>query len=74
MIIPNKIVTLEQSILGKSRYILDVLSGEPINVHSLFNSLKDHFDDVNEFVLALDVLFSLNYIGLTKANEVFKNA
>lgn len=74
MIIPNKIISLEQSVLGKSRYILSALSSEPVNVSSIFNDVKIHFDDVNEFVLALDVLFSLDQISLTKTNEAYKNA
>lgn len=74
MIIPNKIVSLEQSILGKSRYILGALSDEPVKVNSLFSGVKNHFANVNEFVLALDVLFSLDHIGRTKTDEVYRNA
>jgi hypothetical protein len=74
MIIPNKIISLEQSILGKSRYILGRLSLDPVNVHELFSYVKDKFADVNEFVLALDVLFSLNLVEITEKYEVYKNA
>lgn len=74
MIIPNKIVSLEQSILGKSRYILSSVSNKPINVHMLYSKIKDKFTDINEFVLALDVLFSLDFIDVTEVYEVYKNA
>lgn len=74
MIVPNKIVSLEASILGKSCYILRGLSTEPSSLVSVFETVKEHFTDINEFVLALDVLFSLDKITLTTTNEVYKNA
>lgn len=74
MIIPNKIVSFEHSILGKSRYILSALNREPSNLQKIFTDVRIHFEDINEFVLALDVLFSLDYISLTEANEVYRNA
>lgn len=74
MIVPNKIVSLEESILGKSCYILRELSTKPSSLVSLFETVKEYFTDINEFVLALDVLFSLDKITLTTTNEVYKNA
>jgi len=72
MILPNKVLKFEDSIMGKLTYILDVLKKEDMLIGDLYQELSDEFDDVNSFMLALDVLFVLNAVVLDKGSGVLK--
>lgn len=72
MILPNKVLKFEDSILGKLTYILDVLKKGDIVIGDLYQELSDKLDDVNSFILALDVLFVLNAVVLDKGSGVLK--
>ena len=56
MILPNKLIRFQDSILAKTIYILDVIKFANYSVLELYNEVKTYFDDINEYVLALDVL------------------
>ncbi len=63
MIIPNKFSSLDESILGKASHLLldDVTE---ITVSDLMEMRVGKFNDVGEFILALDVLYVLEKIEL----------
>ena len=63
MITPNKMISLDGSILGKiSHLILEDV--EQISIGDLLDMKLRKFSDIGEFVLALDVLFALGRIDI----------
>jgi hypothetical protein len=64
MILPNKLINFNESILSKLVYILDVLSSEKCKpIRELYIVVKDKFEDINQYIIALDVLFALQKIN-----------
>jgi|GEM_PF-573220 len=72
MILPNKVLRLEDSIIGKTPYLLDALKQHDMSVAELNNTVSNHFEDINEFFITIDVLFVLNSVVLGKENGVLK--
>ncbi len=62
MITPNKIVPLSASVLGHLTHILKV-GPDTARLADLFHQVGDEFESLDQFLLALDVLFLLD--GLT---------
>lgn len=62
MILPNKLIRFQDSILAKTIYILDIIKFADYSVLELYQEVKTQFDDINEYVLALDVLYTLEKI------------
>lgn len=62
MILPNKLITFHDSILIKIIYIIEVIENKDMNVYELYEIVKNNFADMNEYVLALDVLYVLERI------------
>ena len=58
MIVPNKFLRLEETPLGKIKFIIAAKpqDGE-ISITDLFGKVSDKFDSIDEFVYALDILF-----------------
>lgn len=65
MIVPNKAVSFEKSLLSKLPQILQALSNGSLQVTDLYRRMKGDFSDVNQFILALDMLFILGKVELT---------
>ncbi|WP_349815667.1 ABC-three component system middle component 7 [Pseudomonas fluorescens] len=61
MILPNKIISLEESCLPKAAKLLQFLS-EKNSVQNIYCDYKDDFFDVSDFIDALDLLFVLKKI------------
>ena len=61
MITPNKVVSLDNSVIGK---IVNILKAGPfpVRVDDLFSEVGEHFESVDQFLLALDVLYILDRI------------
>jgi hypothetical protein len=72
MITPSKFIPFSQSILGKLHY-LNLHLGE-ILIRDLYEIVHAHFDDVNEFIYALDVLFILHKIEVDYNTGTLKYA
>ncbi|WP_431734624.1 ABC-three component system middle component 7 [Cellulosispirillum alkaliphilum] len=71
MAFPSKFTNLDRSILAKiSVLILDDV--ETITLSELINLRLNNFEDISEFMLALDVLFVLEKIELEKDKGVIK--
>ena len=62
MIVPNKVISFSESIIGKLPAILNYLSKRKMTVEELFLTTKDKFEEVDEFIYALDVLYLLDAI------------
>ncbi|OMF88739.1 ABC-three component system middle component 7 [Paenibacillus sp. FSL R7-0337] len=62
MIIPNKIIRFDQSIIGKMLFVMDKLDSEIINIQELYAETSEHFEEITEFIYSLDVLYVLDVI------------
>ncbi len=62
MIVPNKVVRFNESIIGKMPTILKYLSKQDMTVKELFLTTQDYFDEIDEFIYSLDVLYLLDAI------------
>ena len=66
MILPNKLISFQDCILSKTVYILEEISDSDFTVIRLYEQVEIHFEDISEYMLALDVLYVL---GKIKYNE-----
>lgn len=62
MIVPNKAISYEDSLLSKLPHILELLSTQSVPALDLFQKSRKDFDNVNQFLLAMDTLYILNKI------------
>ena len=72
MILPNKLISFHDCILGKTVYILNELGKTSCSATELYKRVVKHFDDLNEFIIALDVLFVLERIEIDEELQVIK--
>ena len=69
MIYPNKHIRFEESIIFKMISILELENHFPIDIKKLYSLTKAKFNDIDEFIVALDVLFVLDKIEIDFENE-----
>lgn len=74
MIFPDKLVAFQDSIIAKSVYILKELQTNELVVSDLFVATKEYFEDVSEFLLALDALYLLGKINFNDESQVIQYA
>lgn len=72
MIVPNKITSLEESVLGKITNILEAICEKEQNISELYINIGSKFEDINEFILSMDVLYVLEAIELMNDKKVIK--
>lgn len=71
MSFPSKFTTFDRSILAKVSFlVLDDV--EATSLSELIDSRLDRFEDISEFMMALDVLFVLGKIELDEDKGVIK--
>ncbi|MYZ52070.1 ABC-three component system middle component 7 [Malikia spinosa] len=68
MITPNKIVPLSASVLGNLPHVMKA-GPNPILLAELFQQVGDKFESIDQFLLALDVLFLLDYVTVDFSTE-----
>lgn len=69
MIYPNKNIRFEESIIYKMLSILEQREKSTIGIHELYNETKLKFNNTDEFIISLDVLFALDMIDVDFENE-----
>lgn len=69
MIIPNKVTSYKESIISKLPIILEKLVEKETNIQNLYFEVEKDFLDINEYILALDVLFVLDSIELDEGKR-----
>jgi phage tail sheath gpL-like len=74
MIYPNKNIRFENSIIYKMVEILDVQNDSEMNIHELYSKVKNKFNNTDEFILSLDVLYVLDMIEIDFKTETIKYA
>lgn len=63
--LPNKITSLKESVLGKSIYVLKLLSqNESMDIVELFSKVDRYFDGLDEFMDAIILLFIVEKVEL----------
>ena len=72
MILPNKLVSFQNSLLPKTVLIIDELSAKPFRVNELYEKLRKKFEDVDQFILTLDVLYILEKVRYNEEWEVLE--
>ncbi|PSU43051.1 hypothetical protein CTM97_05280 [Photobacterium phosphoreum] len=71
MIMPDKTFSIDETILYKSISILSKVEKD-MDISILYAKTKKHFNNINEFILALDLLYILEVIEVDLDNGVIK--
>lgn len=66
MITPNKVVSIPNSIIGRMVQILKA-NPESDSLVDLYRSVETRFDSIDEFILAMDVLYVLGRLDVDTA-------
>lgn len=60
MKLPNKLFSYNESVISKFPFILEIVSEkENISIMELYHSVNIKFEDISEFLQALDCLYAL---------------
>ncbi|MFS8215360.1 ABC-three component system middle component 7 [Paenibacillus polymyxa] len=59
MIIPNKVINYNDSIINKMLVLLTELSQSNFQIKELYFSTQNSFEEIDEFIYSLDVLYIL---------------
>lgn len=70
MIYPNKHRRFEESIIYKMLTIMDYRNFSSIGIIELYEQTKRDFQNIDEFIVSLDVLYALDMIEVDFKNEV----
>lgn len=73
MRLPSKITSYEDSLLNKFPLLMKNIEKGGISIYELYEITKKYFDDVEQFIDALDYLYALNKIELDKESEKIIN-
>ena len=73
MITPSKFTEIDQSAMAKSVFILDALSS-PMMTIDLYKSIRNKYENPEEFILSLDVLWITKMIDFDKNSGVISHA
>jgi len=66
MRLPNKIHSYDESILAKFPIVLNIIERADTPLYSLFSQLKNHFEDVGEFIEVLGCLYALGSLEIAE--------
>lgn len=66
MITPNKFISFNDSVLCKLKIILD--ENNSVSVSELYLRLADKFENIDQFLYALDVLYVLGKVNWDVTN------
>jgi hypothetical protein len=72
MIYPNKHIRFEESIIYKMIYLLEAQEYSEMTISELFRKTISKFQNVDEFIYSLDVLYILDEIEIDFENEIIK--
>jgi hypothetical protein len=60
---PNKVISISESIIWKLPDILEILEKQSCSVEELWEQVSTRIEDVDLFIICLDILFVLNEIN-----------
>lgn len=64
MIAPNKVISLDESALGRLPVIMREGPGA-VDLITLYRRVSDRFEGIDQFLVALDILFVLGRINVS---------
>jgi hypothetical protein len=73
MITPNKFTPLDKSVISKLEGVVDDLVDE-MEISDLYKASESMFETVQEFILALDVLYILGRIDVNFDTRTVRHA
>lgn len=73
MSFPNKFTTFDKSILAKVSALI-IEDVDSISLSELIEVRLDKFEDISEFMLAIDILYVLGKIELNEEQGIIKYA
>lgn len=79
MILPNKYITLTESLIGLSALILDVLSDSTMTIDVLWKKFQNKYNESNlnslptfqKFIWTVDFMYISNMINYSEQGEVY---
>lgn len=78
MILPNKYITLSQSLIGISSIVLTALGDKKITIEKLWDKVCKNYDkkelkklSYQKFLLTLDFMFITNMINCSDGGEIY---
>ncbi|MCA9767137.1 MAG: hypothetical protein KC455_12060 [Carnobacterium sp.] len=79
MILPNKYITVTESLIGLSALILDVLSEQTITIDILWKKFQSKYDESNlnslptfqKFIWTVDFMYISSMINYSEQGEVY---
>lgn len=72
MILPNKLISFQDCILAKTICVLDKIKDTNYSINELYRKVENQFEDINEYMLALDVLYVLEKIKYNEELQVIQ--
>lgn len=67
---PNKLFSYNESVINKLPIIIKELGDYEMSVRELYNRLKSHFSNIDDYIEALSCLYALNKIELSNNNLI----
>ncbi len=71
MIFPNKLRTYEESILSKLPIVLNIILEGKRDILEIYKLCENHFNEVQEYIYVLDILYILNEIKYVKGGKIY---
>jgi hypothetical protein len=73
VITPNKLISLDESVLSMLGTVLDSLNGST-PIKDLFGRVAEQFESIEQFLLAIDVLYVLGSIDVDLEEGIISSA
>ena len=73
MIVPNKIIPFNESVISKLEFILREL-GDEEELNNLYHKVERKFAGIDQFLYAIDVLYALDRIRIDEPTRTVKHA
>lgn len=70
MKLPNKVISYQESIFPKFALILNAVSDEPKEVLQLYEESKKPFDNINDFIEVLVLLYAIKKISFNSEGKI----
>ena len=74
MIFPNKLKTYEESILSKLPIVLNIILEGKRDILEIYKLCEYHFNEVQEYIYVLDILYMLNKIIYVEGGKIHVEA
>lgn len=73
MRLPSKVTSFKESSLSKFPILIDKINENDVSPYYLYEETKKHFENVEDFIDALDYLYALNKISFSNENGRITN-